>query len=69
MFMYRLLYWFWDSIVLWQTFFVALAQVLATTLVASFQLTIMLPILAACFAVHALLRPFEAEQSQHMQVQ
>lgn len=35
-------YWFWDSIVLWQTFFVALGLVFATSLSSLFQLSIML---------------------------
>lgn len=48
-------YWFWDSIVLWQTFFVALALVFATSLSSIFQLSIMLTILIAGFAALALL--------------
>lgn len=62
-------FWFWDGVVLWQTFFVALALVFATSLNAIFQLTIMLTVLAVGFAVLTLLRPFEADQSQRMQVQ
>ena len=61
-------FWFWDSIVLWQTFFVALALVFATSLNAIFQLTIMLTILSLGFALLTILHPFESELSQGMQV-
>lgn len=61
-------YWFWDSVVLWQTLALTVAQVLATSLDAYFQLTIMLMILVVGLAMLAHLRPFRARQSQTIQV-
>ena len=43
----RAKYWFWDSVVLWQTLTLASAQVLAVSLNAYFQLTIMLTLLVS----------------------
>ncbi len=61
-------FWFWDSIVLMQTFALASAQVFALALSAYFQLTIMLMILVVGFAILAFFQPFEAPLSQTTQV-
>ena len=61
-------YWFWDSVVLWQTLALASAQVLAVSLDAYFQLTIMLTLLVLGLAVLSHLRPFKASLSQSTQV-
>lgn len=60
--------WFWDSVLLWQTLALASAQVLATSLDAYFQLTIMLAILVVGLVFLTYLRPFEAPVSQFVQV-
>ena len=61
-------FWFWDSVVLWQTLGLAAAQVLARSLGAYFQLSIMLMILVVGLATLTHLRPFRADWSQVMQV-
>ena len=61
-------YWFWDSVVLWQTLALASAQVLAVSLDAYFQLTIMLTLLVLGLAVLSHLRPCKAPLSQSIQV-
>ncbi|KAL0046542.1 hypothetical protein WJX82_003308 [Trebouxia sp. C0006] len=64
---YRRRFWFWDSIVLMQTFALASAQVFALALSAYFHLTIMLMILVVGFAILAFFQPFEAPLSQNTQ--
>ena len=64
----RAKYWFWDSVVLWQTLALAAAQVLTVSLDAYFQLIIMLTLLVLGFALLSHLRPFTAPLSQTMQV-
>ena len=61
-------YWFWDSVVLWQTLAPAFAQVLAVSLDAYFQLIIMLLLLVVGMAVLSYLRPFRSALLQAMQV-
>lgn len=60
-------YWFWDSITLWQAFFLVLAQVFAATSCKGtlIQLTSMLVILVVG---HTIVRPLGAPQSQAAQV-
>jgi len=61
--------WFWDSLVLWQTFALALALALTTPLSSYYQLTVVLMILILGFALLSHLRPFRAALSQSAQVQ
>ncbi len=65
---YRRSLWFWDTIVLLQTFALACAQVFATSLNTYFQLTIMLMILVIGLTVLTHLRPFDETLSQRVQV-
>lgn len=60
--------WFWDSLVLWQTFALSLALVLATPLSSYYQLTVVLAILILGFALLSHLHPFQAALSQSVQV-
>ena len=60
--------WFWNSVVLYTTLALAVAQVFATTLDAYYQVTVMLMVLLVGFALLAHLRPFVDPLAQRMQV-
>lgn len=60
--------WFWDILVLLQTFCLAAAQVLATSLNSYYQLCIMLMIFFIGLTVLAHVSPFSEPISQHVQV-
>lgn len=61
-------YWFWDSITLWQTLFLVVAQVFTTAKGNVIQLISMLVILVVGHAAVLHLRPLGAPQSQAAQV-
>ena len=64
----RLRYWFWDTAVLVQTLAVTASLVLATSLDAFYQLTIMLMIMVIGVTLLAHVQPFAPAVSQRVQV-
>lgn len=65
---YRRGLWYWDTVVLLQTFALATALVFCTALDAHFQISTMLLILVFGLTVLASVRPFEETVTQHIQV-
>lgn len=61
-------FWYWDSAILVQTLALTAALVLATSLNAFYQLTIMLLIMIVGFGALTHAQPFKASLSQSMQV-